>query len=154
MSGRIQIRDGTGAVPWRASGWLTLTASGAAWLLAAIRRFVLSLAVLGLLLSPATGFAKAPMGQGQTIRTARHAPCCPEHPARDCAACAMMASCAFHCIYNVLAGAATAPAVRDSPAAFIPGSAQNLTGIEHPPPLRPPLLAPAPAGLWPATRVD
>ena len=153
MSGRFKFRAGTGASPCRASGQPPLLRFAAARMLAAIRQFILSLAVLGLLLSPTSGFAKGPMPQGQTIGTARHAPCCPEHPARDCAACAMMASCAFHCLDNVVAGTAITLMVAESPVAAFPGATPNLTGIEHPPPLRPPLQDPLPAGLWPATRM-
>ena len=93
------------------------------------------------------------MGQGQTIGTAAHSPCCPEHPARDCASCALMASCAVHCLDIGLAEAAIAPTIEDSLAAFIPVSAENLTGIEHSPPLRPPLLAYSPTDAPPAPRV-
>lgn len=109
----------------------------AARMLAALQGFLLSLAIAGLLLSPAMSFPRAAMTHDQTVDAARCSPCCPQNHADDHAQCAM-GSCAFHCFDKVAVEAAMTRAVEGSPTAAVPGLAPSWTGIEHRPPLRPP----------------
>jgi len=138
MSGRFQIPAGTGAALCRALSRPTLTPSGAARFLAAIRPLLLCLAVLGLLLAPSARSAHGSIGPDRMIGMADHAPCCPGKSVDNCPKCALMASCAFHCIDDLAADFTFAVSF-DLHAGAVPAQfTTDLAGIDHPPPLRPP----------------
>lgn len=106
--------------------------------LAAIRRLLMSFAILGLLLAPSAGFAHGATQLGQVIGMADHSPCCPESLADDCAKCALMTSCAFFCVDYVAMKQSTAMVVWRHAAPVVASSSQTLVGVDHPPPRKPP----------------
>lgn len=106
--------------------------------LSAIRRLLLSFAVLGLLFAPSAGFAHGAMQQVEMIGVADHSPCCPESPADDCPRCALMTSCALSCVDYLAMEQGFAMVVwrRAAPVMGIP--AQTFASVDHPPPRKPP----------------
>jgi hypothetical protein len=106
--------------------------------LSAIRRVLLSFAILGLLLAPSAGFAHGAMQQGQVIGMADHAPCCPESPADDCPKCALMTSCALFCVDFLAMEQSIAIVVWRHAAPGVASSSQTLVGVDHLPPRKPP----------------
>lgn len=138
MSYDVGCRAIRGTTICRVSGLLPFTQRCSMRLLEAIRQFLLSLAVLGLLLGPLAGSAYQTMGIDQTIDMADHSPCCPKNPVDDCSKCALMVSCAVHCIGNLAVDLAFAVLIDDREATVTAVFSDSLAGVDHPPPLRPP----------------
>jgi hypothetical protein len=106
--------------------------------LTAIRRALLSFAILGLLLAPSAGFAHGAMQQSQAIDMADHSPCCPESPVDDCSKCALMTSCALFCIDYLAMEQSIAMVAWRHAAPVTASYAQTFAGVDHPPPRKPP----------------
>lgn len=107
-------------------------------IMVAIRQLLLSLAVLGLLLAPTAGSAHGAMGPAPMTGMADRAPDCPENPINDCPKCALTACCAFFCLDIVAVKPAFAVSFEHGLAPIVPDGSQNLVGVDHPPPLKPP----------------
>lgn len=106
--------------------------------LSAIRRVLLSFAILGLLFAPSVGFAHGAMQQGQVIGMDDHSPCCPENPADDCPKCALMTSGALFCVDFLAMEQRIAMVVWRHAAPVVASSSQTLVGVDHLPPRKPP----------------
>jgi hypothetical protein len=109
--------------------------------LSTIRSLLLAFAVLGLLIAPAAAFAHRDtnaVNDGVVASMMDQAPCCPHHKTDDCAKCALVASCATHCV-DFAAVAVDLPTAAVSAAAHIISPlARSAVGIKHSPPRKPP----------------
>ena len=107
-------------------------------LVAAIRQFLLGLAVLGLLLAPTAGSMRRAMASGPMVGMTQCTPDCPENPPNDCPKCALMATCAFHCLDIFALEPTFVVSFEHGSASILPDAPQIVAGIDHPPKPKPP----------------
>lgn len=108
-------------------------------LAAGIRQLLLALALVGLVLAPLSGFAHtSSMDAGASVSAMEDAPCCPHDMPDGCQDCALMASCALHCLHVGVSEAeiSVLPDLPSAPAIATPE--RPTVGIYHVPPDRPP----------------
>ncbi|WP_141098512.1 hypothetical protein [Rhodoblastus acidophilus] len=107
-------------------------------LVAAFRRLLLCLTLVGLVFAPVSSFAHQPMDSGAAVSMADDEPCSSHDMPDGCQDCALMASCAIHCFHIGVSDFGVSFVADWEIPSPVAAPEQPVNGIDHAPPRRPP----------------